>query len=301
MFHRTPIMFETAKTSLFSWRGFLFLPILIFLSCATSGAVNQNPAVFSSIENAAPDWRQIAEGVSYFQGKISNPRIEFYALKIDLSVTRIIIKPGAENPQDGSVLSVKVSTFVRENNLAAGINALPFDVITAQEKLPVKNAGLVISSGKLLSPPNPNYDAIVFFREGDAAIVSQSSVQSIENIDQAAGGFHKILEAGHPAQRTENREDRHPRSAAGISDNGNVLYLLVIDGRRAASAGGTERETALLLRALGCRDGINLDGGGSSAMALRFPDGSVRTVNTPVHGGIPGRERPVAGCIGVSR
>jgi len=293
-------MSNPSKTSLFLQRGFLFLSVLIFFSCATSGRTSENAGVFPSAGNVMPQWQSFADGISYFHGKISNPRIEFHALKIDLSVTRITVKPGAENPQDGQILSVKVSTFVRENNLAAGINALPFDIITAQEKLPVKNAGLVISGGALLSPANPNYDAIVFYKDAGAAIVSQSSVRSAENIENAAGGFHKILEAGHPAQRTENRQERHPRSAAGISDNGNVLYLLVIDGRRAASAGGTEKETALLLKALGCHDGINLDGGGSSAMALRFQDGSVKTVNTPVHSGIPGRERPVAGCIGIS-
>jgi hypothetical protein len=74
----------------------------------------------------------------------------------------------------------------------------------------------------------------------------------------------------------------------------------VIDGRRAESVGGTEKETALLLHALGSWNGINFDGGGSSALVMRQPDGSFRTLNTPVHSGIPNRERPVAGCIGVS-
>ena len=62
---------------------------------------------------------------------------------------------------------------------------------------------------------------------------------------------------------------------------------------------GEDMETAMLLRALGAHDGINLDGGGSSSLALRYPDGKVRVANTPVHGGVPGRERAVAGCIGV--
>jgi exopolysaccharide biosynthesis protein len=74
---------------------------------------------------------------------------------------------------------------------------------------------------------------------------------------------------------------------------------VVIDGRRPGSVGATEVETALLLRALGSADGINFDGGGSSAMALRYPDGKVRTVNTPVHGGVAGSERAVAGCLGI--
>ncbi|WP_461247563.1 phosphodiester glycosidase family protein, partial [Treponema sp. R6D11] len=60
-----------------------------------------------------------------------------------------------------------------------------------------------------------------------------------------------------------------------------------------------EEETALLLRQLGSWEGINFDGGGSTALAMRFADGKIRVVNTPIHGGIQGQERAVAGCIGV--
>jgi exopolysaccharide biosynthesis protein len=196
--------------------------------------------------------------------------------------------------------STKVSSFARDNNLIAGINALPFDIVTSREGQPVKNMGLVISDGKLLSSANPYYDALVFYKDRSAEIVAQSAIESIENIENAAGGFHKILADGEPAQRTENREERHPRSAAGVSANAAALYLLVIDGRRADSIGGTEKETALLLHALGSWNGINFDGGGSSALVMRYSGGSFRVVNIPVHSGIPGRERPVAGCIGVS-
>jgi exopolysaccharide biosynthesis protein len=73
----------------------------------------------------------------------------------------------------------------------------------------------------------------------------------------------------------------------------------VIDGRRSGSAGATEAELGVILRRLGAVEGINFDGGGSTALALRYPDGRVRAVNTPVHGGIPGQERGVAACLGI--
>jgi len=204
---------------------------------------------------------------------------------------------------------------VRDNNLIAGINAVPFDIITAREGEPIRNMGIVISGGARLSPANPHYDALVFYKErrhGEeenravinaqpyrrAAIIRQSAVQSAENIENAVGGFFQILTNGEPARRTMTGDARHPRSAAGVSDNGDILYLLVIDGRRAGSIGSTERETALILRKLGSWDGINFDGGGSSALAIRFNDGSVRAVNTPIHL-LPGQERAVAGCIGI--
>jgi len=74
---------------------------------------------------------------------------------------------------------------------------------------------------------------------------------------------------------------------------------LVVDGRTAASVGTTARETGLLLRLLGGQDGLILDGGGSSAMAIRGEDGAAFLANVPVHGGMPGRQRAVGICLGV--
>ena len=294
---------------------FLFLPLLfIFLSCATSSSVraikDENPArekpvSFLSVENVQPQWQPFSQAILYFHGKTSNPRLEFWALRIELSVsdasaiTRIVVRDGGHNADGTQPLSAKVSSFVRDNSLIAGINAVPFDVSSSKEGQSIKNAGIVISGGQVLSPANKRYDALVFYKDGRARIVSQSAIQSTENIENAVGAFHHILIDGEPAERTQNREIRYPRSAAGVSDNGDVLYLLVIDGRRFGSIGATEKETALLLKALGSWNGLNLDGGGSSALALRQNDGAVKIVNTPIHDGIPGQERAVAGCLGI--
>ena len=289
-----------------------FFLLIVFFSCTTASpnSARESAVSFAAVETVEPQWQPFADGVGYFHGKTVNPQLEFWALRIDLSApnTRIVVRGGAyasgvvnNGANENEILSTRVSSFVRDNNLIAGINAVPFDIVSAKENQPIKNMGLVISDGKLTSSVNPNYDALVFYKNGGAAIVSQQAIRSsIENIENAVGGFHQILTGAQATQRTQNSESRHPRSAAGVSANGNILYLLVIDGRRAGSIGSTEEETAFLLRALGCRDGINLDGGGSTALALRYQDGNIRTVNTPVHGGIPGRERAVAGCFGIT-
>jgi hypothetical protein len=253
-------------------------------------------AVVPSPETVTAQWQPFAEddnGLVYYAGRVSRPRMEFNALRIDLSRPDLRIFVG------GQFLSVKVSSFVRDNNLSAGINALPFDPVSGKEGEPRTNVGIVITGGVMVSPPHAPFDALVFYADGRAAIMSQSAIQSAENIDNAVGGFHRILEGGELVPRVLNVKTRHPRSAAGISSDGRYLYLLVIDGRRLGSVGGTEAETALLLRALGASEGINFDGGGSTALALRYPGDKVRVVNTPIHGNIPGRERAVAGCLGI--
>jgi hypothetical protein len=90
----------------------------------------------------------------------------------------------------------------------------------------------------------------------------------------------------------------NPRTAAGFAANGRRLLLVVIDGRQAGySVGTTTRETAALMRDLGAREAINLDGGGSTAMVLRdATSGALRVVNKPSDAT---GERPVGDALAV--
>ena len=279
--------------------------LLLFISCASLSPINsgrEHPEPFAAIEAVEPEWQEFAANIGYFHGKIADPLLEFWAIRIELDSpdTQIVVKGGVM-AKDGSTRSTKVTSFVRRNQLIAGINAAPFNVISMIEGRTIKNAGVVISGGELISPVLPRYDALVFYADGRAEIVNQSVINSasMPNIENAIGGFNSVLKDGQPEDRTLNLEPRHPRSAAGISANGRYLYFLVIDGRRQGSVGTTEMETALLLRALGSWNGINFDGGGSSALVMRYPNGRIRAVNTPIHGGIHRLERAVAGCIGI--
>ncbi len=59
----------------------------------------------------------------------------------------------------------------------------------------------------------------------------------------------------------------HPRTAAGITSEGDLILLLV-DGRQLISRGVDLPELAQIMLELGCKDAINLDGGGSSALVV---------------------------------
>ena len=64
--------------------------------------------------------------------------------------------------------------------------------------------------------------------------------------------------------------DRHPRTAVGFSQDSTMLYLFVVDGRQAGfSVGMSLYELADYMMEWGVYHGINLDGGGSSAMVIR--------------------------------
>ncbi|MFA6083985.1 phosphodiester glycosidase family protein [Mucilaginibacter sp.] len=61
---------------------------------------------------------------------------------------------------------------------------------------------------------------------------------------------------------------RHPRSAIAITDNNRVL-MITVDGRDANSAGMSLFELRKILHWLHCRDGVNLDGGGSTTLWVK--------------------------------
>ncbi len=63
-------------------------------------------------------------------------------------------------------------------------------------------------------------------------------------------------------------EGSNPRSAVGFSKDSSTLYLITVDGRRATDAGMTLVELAQAMLKLGVHNGMNFDGGGSTAMVV---------------------------------
>src|SRR5262249_20971933 len=72
--------------------------------------------------------------------------------------------------------------------------------------------------------------------------------------------------------------DRNPRTIAGTTADGKIV-LAALDGRMTTSVGTTLAETAAVAQALGLRDALNLDGGGSTTIGAR---GAL--INTPSGG-----------------
>lgn len=100
---------------------------------------------------------------------------------------------------------------------------------------------------------------------------------------QVIGGFPELLDAGSPLMNSDLDLDqgfaslRHPRTAVAYDPEARRVWALVVDGRQGSySSGMTLAEMTELLSATGATEGLNLDGGGSSAMVV---DG--RTMNRP--------------------
>jgi exopolysaccharide biosynthesis protein len=82
--------------------------------------------------------------------------------------------------------------------------------------------------------------------------------------------------------QTQNERDRQPRTAMGISKDGDKLFLMVVDGRQPRySIGFTRAEVGAFLQAFGANNGMLCDEGGSSCIYVKKFN---RVINSPSDG-----------------
>jgi hypothetical protein len=93
---------------------------------------------------------------------------------------------------------------------------------------------------------------------------------------EVVGGFPELLDRGRVvgdlgvSARPAFAAVRQPRTGVGVDPLRNRLWLVVVDGRRPShSVGMSLPELAEVFQALGAREALNLDGGGSSVMVVR--------------------------------
>lgn len=84
-----------------------------------------------------------------------------------------------------------------------------------------------------------------------------------------------IVHPGDPSFYFGWAHKRNPRTIAGVDTHGRIV-LITVDGRSTASLGLSITESGQVARALGLRDAINLDGGGSTTMVV-----DDRVINDP--------------------
>jgi len=153
--------------------------------------------------------------------------------------------------------------------------------------------GPAVSDGKAWSSSREKRPCLVIRKNGKAAIemVGKPPADAREVIS----GNTMLVDDGEIVPHANKA--RHPRTVVGLDREAKTLTILIVDGRRpGASVGMSYAELAAEMKRLGCWDAVNLDGGGSTVLAMRKPDGDGYTIlNTPSDG----RERPVANVLGI--
>jgi len=145
-------------------------------------------------------------------------------------------------------------------------------------------------------------------KDGKAHILQQPQYNAMDksHLWEAVSGFALLLSDGKMV--AGHSKDIPPRTAVGVSREGNRVFLLVVDGalvnnkdKEEHSVGATYFMLAKMLLAMGAHEALNLDGGGSSTFAVKkstdMPStaDSFETRNRPSGGA----ERAVANGIAI--
>ena len=153
--------------------------------------------------------------------------------------------------------------------------------------------GAAMTDGKTWSTSTNARPCLVIHK--DRSVTIDSIAQPSADDWQVIGG--NVILVKHGKLVPHNNKIRHPRTVVGLDASGTKLVLLVVDGRkRGIAVGMSYDELAAEMLRLGCTEALNLDGGGSSVMAVREAGGQLKILNQPTDG----RERAVADVLGIS-
>lgn len=196
------------------------------------------------------------------------------------------------------------SEFGKQTGAIVAINGNFFDVKNGGSVDYIKQNDSIVSNNRLW--PNNirarHQQAALVIKKGKLRIAKWDSSANWESTLNAAN----VMNTGplllwqsnrQPLDTSEFNHARHPRTAIACLGKKRVVFITV-DGRNEQAAGMSLYELASIIKWLKARDGINMDGGGSTTMYINNqPDNGV--VNYPTdnkkwdHGG----ERKVANVV----
>ncbi|XZE37055.1 phosphodiester glycosidase family protein [Pirellulaceae bacterium SH501] len=256
-----------------------------------------------------PNWR-LPDGVQYSYEERKSPRpLRIHRLTFDLSQHSIPIgisaapDPDAEGPAEISLKSP--DRHAKDSGFLAAINTNAWTMLpdpkTGESPGYVVDGhadvkGWAYNGTRLVSPPEKGYWTVWQDSDGRVRIESAApeEAKSRTEVRWAVAGFGGILKDGKKIVKPSNV--LHPRTALGVSHQGQRMVWLVVDGRQPkVSEGVSEEELAELMLESGCEDAVNLDGGGSSILLMTNEKGQLRIANRP-SGLLP---RPVPVMLGI--
>lgn len=158
------------------------------------------------------------------------------------------------------------------------------EIVTGEDTVEIGPGYLILTASdeagleNVLSGFMEGDEVTIFTRCTDSALAEADWVSGCGNILALNGELYE------PQWWDTSIDDANPRTVIGLMGDGTVVYQ-VMDGRSDLSAGSTLDELVADLLSMGCETVVNMDGGGSSALALRMPGQDGYTiVNNPSDG-----------------
>ena len=286
---------------------------MLVLALATLG-LNVNPAARFTWQVTQP-----FVGISYYDRSTAEPRpLHMHVAQIDLRAPGLRFKvspPGG----DREVIRQSTLDFLKQERAQLAINGhffLPFPSTDRTAWV----IGLGASEGKVFSAfeiPEQSYALVAFApalnidRDNRATIVTfdpsaadRMHVRESTTLWNVVAGSSQIVTDGAasvPAYRDDNHFDAEldpggpnnysnakawadvatARTAIGLSRNRETLTLFTVDVRGGSEGMRLKEVAAVMIRDFGVFNALNLDGGGSTTMAMEDPvTGTASIVNT---------------------
>jgi hypothetical protein len=292
------------------WQGgFRCVLMAFWLGCfgAALCAEDTNAPTFPVVKLG--EWTPIFQGVEHLGGQMvagAYGNQVIHALRVDLldPDMQFFTTPLSTNAQSlgGETIGQTTSDFLRSYNLQVAINANFFGPIGGVPEAPAMVVlGLAISRGAVVSPAEDAiYSATLTLTSNNVPSIVATNWPPME-----VGGIYTAVTGNRPLvlQGVNVGQDGpvNPRTAIGYTQDKRYLLLLTIDGRQYGySDGATDFDTAQWMLRLGAFDAINLDGGGSTAMAIADGRGGAIALNQAIDSHIPGHERICANHFGIN-
>ncbi len=308
-----------ARAQLARGKAYLSVPVLAFVfvivfeACATQPFARLTTASFPFATDTLRT-EQVSDGVTHHF--IYSPAGPWAVHVLDVNLARCntaVAVKGAAGAEGRALTSELLRDLARRRTVVGGVNG-DFFLFTP----PGVPTGALVSDGRVITPPSKSPVFAIdsagvphiatFTLRGGAPLaigdpaLAHASLAPFHPIEAVGGKpllvrdsvmVANIDSAGGVAFSTT----RHPRTAVGITNNRKRLLLVVVDGRQKPySDGMTLRELAALMLALGARDALNLDGGGSTTMVYADSLHMLRVANHPSD---PAGERPVGDALAI--
>ncbi|MFD2146718.1 phosphodiester glycosidase family protein [Mucilaginibacter antarcticus] len=165
-----------------------------------------------------------------------------------------------------------VSEFAKEYNAVAAINGGFFDVKNggSVDLIRVDGIGIAPNLGK--GGRVEHQQGALVFNDGKLSIAKWDGAKDWENKlngDVMVAGPVLAFNSNYNLVDTNSSfvKTRHPRTGVAVTKN--RILLITIDGRNDKAAGMGLVEMTKLIKWLKAKDGINLDGGGSTTMWVK--------------------------------
>ena len=255
--------------------------LLLFLCCSILAVTAQTAA--DSLALVAADWQvtPLEKGILYRKAVFAS----LYGVPQEVSIIEISPKRHRfdvliHNPKE------ETSTVARRSGAVAAINGSYFDMKAGNSVCYLRRDGIVVdttATGTLATVSN----GAVLIRNGELQLMPWSKEK-----EKTCGLKRGTVLASGPLMLLDGKacdlsacnpgfvNTKHPRSAVVLTGDKKILFI-VVDGRMKGKAEGINiPELAHMIRVLGGKDALNLDGGGSSTLwSASLPDEGI--ANTP--------------------